>query len=110
MKKLAIFGSAGLIFGFVLGVVLLKITPIPGVHTDVGAIATALVGLIGGVKSKKYYTLFSGSSIGCCGTIMYALGISTVVGYIIFGSLCVTLVITMIRMMIQEAPDDSPRA
>jgi hypothetical protein len=108
MKKLAILGGAGLIFGFVLGVVLLKITPIPGTHTDVGVVAMAIIGLAGSVKSKNYYTLLSGSSIGCCSTVLYALGISTVAGYIIFGVLCITLIMTMIRMMIQSMEKSLP--
>lgn len=102
MKKLAILGVAGLIFGFVLGVVLLKITPLPGTHTDVGVVTMALVGLLGSVTSKRFYTLLSGLSIGCSSVVMYALGISTVAGYIIFGFVCVTLVVTMIRMMVQS--------
>lgn len=108
MKKLAILGGAGLIFGFVLGVVLLKITPIPGTHTDVGVVAMAIIGLAGSVKSKNYYTLLSGSSIGCCGIVLYGLGMSTPAGYVIFGSLSITLVVTMIRMMIQSMEKSLP--
>lgn len=102
MKKLAILGVAGLIFGFVLGVVLLKITPLPGTHTDVGVVTMALVGLLGSMRSKRFYTLLGGSGFGCSGVVLYALGISSVAGWIIFSSMFVTLVVTMIRMMTQS--------